>query len=82
MPHTIAVLQGDQTGQELLEEGLRVLDPAVTRVDVDFRFFDLSLENRRATRNQIVHEAADAIKQTGLGIKAATITPGSRGSDP
>ena len=74
---TIAILQGDQTGQELLEEGLRVLDPAVTRVDVDFRFFDLSLENRRATRNQVVHEAADAIKQTGLGIKAATITPGN-----
>jgi len=74
---TIAVLQGDQTGQELLDEALRVLDPAVTRVDVNFKPFDLSLENRRKTKNGVVHEAADFIKQTGLGIKAATITPGN-----
>ena len=71
----IAVLQGDQTGQELLEEGLRVLDPAVTRFEVDFKSFDLSLENRRTTKNKVVHEAADFIKQSGYGIKAATITP-------
>ncbi|MBC6937314.1 MAG: isocitrate dehydrogenase [Chloroflexi bacterium] len=73
---TIVVLEGDQTGQELLEEALRVLDPAVVRCDLNFETFDLSLENRRATRNQVVHEAAERIKQTGLGIKAATITPG------
>ena len=73
---TIAVLKGDQTGQELLDEALRVLDPAVTRVDWDFQFCDLSLENRRATKNQVVHDAAAAIRKTGLGIKAATITPG------
>lgn len=72
---TIAVLQGDQTGQELLDEALRVLDPAVTRCDLDFTAFDLSLENRRKTRNQVVHDAADFLRQTGLGIKAATITP-------
>lgn len=71
----IAVLQGDQTGQELLEEGLRVLDPAVTRFEVDFKAFDLSLGNRRATQNKVVHDAADFIKQCGYGIKAATITP-------
>ncbi|MCS7072349.1 MAG: isocitrate/isopropylmalate family dehydrogenase, partial [Anaerolinea sp.] len=75
--YTIAVLQGDQTGQELLEEALRVLDPALIRCDLDFKMFDLSLENRRATRNQVVHAAAEMIKQTGLGIKAATITPGN-----
>ncbi len=71
----IAVLQGDQTGQELLDEGLRVLDPAVTRFEVEFASFDLSLENRRATQNQVVHDAAACIRQTGYGIKAATITP-------
>ncbi len=71
----IAVLQGDQTGQELLDESLRVLDPAVTRFDVEFKAFDLSLGNRRATHNQIVHDAAEFINQTGYGIKAATITP-------
>ena len=73
----IAVLQGDQTGQELLEEGLRVLDPAVTRFEIDFKTFDLSLETRRATKNRIVYDAAECIKQTGFGIKAATITPGN-----
>lgn len=72
---TIAVLQGDQTGQELLDEALRVLDPAVIRLEVELVPFDLSLENRRKTKNGIVHEAAEFIKQTGLGIKAATITP-------
>ncbi len=74
---TIAVLQGDQTGQELLVEGLRVLDSTVTRCDVAFQNFDLSLENRRKTQNGVVHEAADFIKAHGLGIKAATITPGN-----
>ncbi|GAB4574545.1 MAG: 3-isopropylmalate dehydrogenase [Anaerolineae bacterium] len=73
---TIVVLEGDQTGQELLEEALRVLDPSTIRCDLHFERFDLSLENRRATDNQVVHEAAERIKQTGLGIKAATITPG------
>ncbi len=72
---TIVVLQGDQTGQELLDEALRVLDPAVTKVDVAFETYDLSLEKRRATNNAVVHEAAQAMKRTGLGLKAATITP-------
>lgn len=76
---TIVVLEGDQTGQELLEEALRVLDPAVTKVDVTFQRFDLSLERRRATNNQVVHEAAVAMKQSGLGLKAATITPEAQG---
>ena len=73
---TIIVLEGDQTGQELLDESLRMLDPSVIRCDLTFEKFDLSLENRRKTQNKVVHEAADRIKATGLGIKAATITPG------
>jgi isocitrate/isopropylmalate dehydrogenase len=79
MTTTIAVLEGDQTGQELLAEALRVLDPAVTGYRCDFVHFDLSLENRRKTHNQVVHEAAAAMKQTGLGLKAATITPEIKG---
>ena len=73
---TVVVLEGDQTGQELLEEALRVLSPEVTRCDLAFEHYDLSLGNRRATKNQVVHEAAARVKETGLGIKAATITPG------
>ena len=72
---TIAVLEGDETGQELLEEALRVLEPDVVGLDLDLQRFDLSLESRRATKNQIVYEAAAAIREHGLGLKAATITP-------
>ncbi|MFD2169509.1 isocitrate/isopropylmalate family dehydrogenase [Tumebacillus lipolyticus] len=72
---TIVVMEGDQTGQELLEEGLRVLDPALIGVNVELMRFDLSLENRRATKNQVVHDAAAAMKEHGFGYKAATITP-------
>ncbi len=76
---TIVVLEGDQTGQELLEEALRVLSPDVIEATIEFPRFDLSIENRRATENQVVHEAARAIKELGFGLKAATITPESAG---
>jgi isocitrate dehydrogenase (NAD+) len=72
---TIVVLEGDQTGQELLEEALRVLAAEVIGVELDFARFDLSLESRRATSNGVVHEAAAAIREHGFGLKAATVTP-------
>jgi isocitrate dehydrogenase (NAD+) len=75
---TIVVLEGDDTGQELLEEALRVLEPDVIGLELQQRRFDLSLENRRATQNQVVYEAAAAIQDAGLGLKAATITPETR----
>jgi isocitrate dehydrogenase (NAD+) len=75
---TIVVLDGDETGQELLEEALRVLASEVIGLQLDFPRFDLSLENRRATQNGVVHEAAAAIRESGLGLKAATITPEGR----
>ncbi len=76
---TIVVLEGDETGQELLEEALRVLEPGVVGVELDLPRFDLSLESRRATRNGVVHEAAAAIRESGLGLKAATVTPEEAG---
>ena len=72
------VLEGDETGQELLEEALRVLDPEVTGLGLELPRFDLSLESRRATQNRVVYEAAAAIREAGLGLKAATITPEGR----
>ncbi len=75
---TIVVLEGDETGQELLEEALRVLAPEVTGLELEFPRFDLSLSSRRATKNTVVHEAAQAIREHGLGLKAATITPEGR----
>src|SRR5271154_1362263 len=73
--NAIVVCEGDQTGQELLNEALRVLDPSVLGFDLDLVRFDLSLPNRRATKNRVVHDAAAALGETGLGLKAATITP-------
>src|SRR5437773_9817855 len=76
---TIVILEGDETGQELLEEALRVLAPEVTGLELEFPRFDLSLDSRQATNNRVVHEAAQAIREHGLGLKAATITPEGRG---
>ena len=77
--NTIVVLEGDETGQELLEEALRVLQPAVVGIDVALKRFDLSLESRRKTKNGIVFDAAAAVVAHGLGLKAATITPEQAG---
>ena len=74
-PIRIVVLDGDQTGQELLDAALKVIEPEVIGLDVELERFDLSLENRRATDNEVCTEAAAAMKQAGLGLKAATITP-------
>jgi isocitrate dehydrogenase (NAD+) len=75
MSATIAVLEGDQTGQELLDEALRVIAPGVIGITLELQRFDLSLANRRATANAVVLEAADAMIACGYGIKAATVTP-------
>ena len=71
----IVVLEGDETGQELLEQSLRVLAAEVTGVEVDLERFDLSLDNRRRTDNGVCYEAGAAIRAAGYGLKAATITP-------
>ena len=79
MAATIAVLHGDQTGEELLTEAVRLLDPDVIGFAIERRDFDLSLERRRATRNQVVMDAAAALRECGYGLKAATITPEGAG---
>jgi isocitrate/isopropylmalate dehydrogenase len=76
--HTIVVLEGDQTGQELLEASVRVLQPDVVGLELALPRFDLSLARRRETDNRVVHEAARAIATHGLGLKAATVTPEER----
>ena len=74
-PIRIVALEGDQTGQELLEQALRAIEPEVIGLDVELTRFDLSLEGRRRTRNAVCTDAAAAMRETGLGLKAATITP-------
>ena len=71
----IVVLEGDETGQELLEQACRVLAPEVLGLELELDRYDLSLEHRRATANAVVSEAARAMKEAGFGVKAATITP-------
>jgi isocitrate dehydrogenase len=44
-------------------------------LDIDLRYYDLSIENRDATGDQITIDAANAIKECGVGVKCATITP-------
>jgi isocitrate dehydrogenase len=44
-------------------------------LDVDIKYFDLGIEHRDATNDQVTIDAANAIREYGVGIKCATITP-------
>ncbi|RCH87111.1 hypothetical protein CU097_010617, partial [Rhizopus azygosporus] len=44
-------------------------------LDLDIKYFDLSIQNRDATDDQVTVDAAEAIKKYNVGIKCATITP-------
>src|SRR6201999_2457743 len=44
-------------------------------LDVDLKYFDLGVESRDKTADQITIDAANAIKKHGVGVKCATITP-------
>jgi isocitrate dehydrogenase len=44
-------------------------------LDIDLRYYDLSIQNRDATADQVTVDAANAIKEFGVGVKCATITP-------
>jgi isocitrate dehydrogenase len=44
-------------------------------LDIDLQYFDLGMEHRDATDDQVTIDAANAIKACGVGVKCATITP-------
>ncbi len=44
-------------------------------LDIDLKYYDLSVEHRDATRDQVTIDSAEAIKKYGAGVKCATITP-------
>src|SRR5437764_4940176 len=44
-------------------------------LDIELDYYDLSIQNRDATEDQVTVDAANAIKATGVGVKCATITP-------
>ena len=87
--NTIVHLRGDETGAELGEE-MRRLAAAAEKyfaLPVVWEDFDLSLGKRTETKNGIVTESADRVREIGIGVKDATISlepddrrPGMRGS--
>lgn len=81
-PLRLVVMHGDQTGEELLLQTLRLANEDVLGLKFELEDYDLSLKNREATQNKVVHAAGEAIVRSGYGLKAATITPesGSLGS--
>ncbi|MBI1181931.1 MAG: NADP-dependent isocitrate dehydrogenase, partial [Alphaproteobacteria bacterium] len=44
-------------------------------LDIDLRYYDLSVQHRDETDDQVTIDAANAIKEHGVGVKCATITP-------
>ena len=44
-------------------------------LDIELKYYDLSIQNRDATDDQVTIDAANAIKEHGVGVKCATITP-------
>lgn len=66
-------MQGDEMTRviwDLIKEKL-----ILPFVDIEIHYFDLGIENRDATNDQVTVDAANAIKQYNVGIKCATITP-------
>ena len=47
----------------------------VPYLEIDLKYFDLGIESRDASEDQITVQAAEAIKRYGVGVKCATITP-------
>src|SRR6201994_2236504 len=44
-------------------------------LDIDLKYYDLGIEHRDATDDRVTVESANAIKEFGIGVKCATITP-------
>ena len=44
-------------------------------LDIDLEYYDLGVENRDKTNDQVTVDSANAIKKYGVGVKCATITP-------
>ena len=70
---TVVELDGDEMTRiiwQFIKEQL-----ILPYLDVDLKYFDLGIEHRDATDDQVTIDAANAIKQHGVGVKCATITP-------
>jgi len=69
----IVVMDGDEMTRIIWQ---KIKDSLIhPYLDVDLKYFDLGMEARDATDDQITVDAANAIKEHGVGVKCATITP-------
>lgn len=71
--NTIVEVDGDEMARvvwQLIKE--KLIHP---HLDLNLQYFDLSIQNREATQDQVTLDAAQAIKQANVGVKCATITP-------
>jgi isocitrate dehydrogenase len=71
--HPVVELDGDEMTRiiwQFIKEKL-----ILPYLDIDLKYYDLSIESRDATEDRITVEAAKAIQQYGVGVKCATITP-------
>src|ERR1700743_86401 len=70
---TVVELDGDEMTRiiwQFIKD--RLIHPYL---DVDLLYYDLGIEHRDATEDQVTIDAANAIKEHGVGVKCATITP-------
>ncbi|SCZ79396.1 NADP-dependent isocitrate dehydrogenase [Acidaminobacter hydrogenoformans] len=73
MKTPLVEIDGDEMTRIIWEEVKKeLIEPFV---DLKTEYFDLGLENREKTKDQVTVDAANAIKRLGVGVKCATITP-------
>ena len=73
MPNPIAELDGDEMTRIIWA---MIKDELIKPfVELNTEYYDLSIQNRENTKDQVTVEAAEAIKRLKLGVKCATITP-------
>ena len=76
MKNPIAELDGDEMTRIVWKQIKDIL--LAPYVDLNTEYYDLGLENRERTKDQVTVDSAEAIKRLGVGVKCATITPNAQ----
>jgi isocitrate dehydrogenase len=71
--HPVVELDGDEMTRVIWKQIREQL--ILPYLDVELEYYDLGIEHRDATSDQVTIDAANAIKRHGVGVKCATITP-------
>ena len=67
----VVEMDGDEMTRIIWQQSGRLILP----LDIDLKYYDLSVENRDATGDQVTIDSANATKKVGVAVKCATITP-------